>query len=132
MWNRIIVRAAVVEHGKTSVRLTYRWPSTRMLLLPFARRTYVWCTISVISQNIITQIWFFLWNLDESLSKKFLFIRLSSENVSLAMLSFIWKFILFFCQILRLADILLFFEFNIIKNRFKCYCHWRWYSILSK
>lgn len=46
MWKLIIVRAAVVGYRKMSVRLACRYPTMRMLLLPFARQTYV-CTIIV-------------------------------------------------------------------------------------
>lgn len=43
----IIVRAAVVGHRQTSVRLTCTWTSTRKFLLTFATQTFVWCTIIV-------------------------------------------------------------------------------------
>lgn len=40
MWKQIIIRAAAVRQRKTSIRLACKWPTTQMLLLPFARQTY--------------------------------------------------------------------------------------------
>lgn len=41
----------VVGHRKTSVGLTWSWPTTPTSLLPFARQPYVYCTIIVRRKN---------------------------------------------------------------------------------
>lgn len=48
MWKNIIVRSVIAGHGKTSVRLTCRWPTTRMLLQPSARQTYMYVCFTII------------------------------------------------------------------------------------